>query len=139
MITNGSTVQVHYTGKLQDGEVFDSSEGREPLQFQVGSGNIINGFENAIIGKNVGDKITVTIPVDEAYGPVRQDLLVQVPTDKLPGKVEIGQILHADSGNGEPPVQVSVKEVYEDYVVIDGNHPLAGMELTFDIEILEVN
>lgn len=137
MITNGSTVQVHYTGKLQDGEVFDSSEGREPLQFQVGSGNIINGFEKAIIGKATGDKVNVTIPVDEAYGPVREDLFVQVPLDKLPGQVEVGQILQADPGNGQP-VQVMVKEVNEDHIIIDGNHPLAGMNLTFDIEIVDV-
>jgi peptidylprolyl isomerase len=137
MITNGSTVQVHYTGKLQDGEVFDSSEGREPLQFQVGTGNIINGFEKAIIGKTTGDKVNVTIPVDEAYGPVREDLFVQIPFDKLPGQVEVGQILQADSGNGQP-VQVMVKEVNEDHIIIDGNHPLAGMNLTFDIEIVDV-
>ncbi len=137
MITNGSTVQVHYTGKLSDGEIFDSSEGREPLQFQVGSGTIINGFEKAIMGKETGDKVTVTIPVDEAYGQIREDLFVKVPVDKLPGKVEVGQILQADAGNGNP-VQVKVKEVYEDHIIIDGNHPLAGLELTFDIEVLEV-
>jgi FKBP-type peptidyl-prolyl cis-trans isomerase 2 len=138
MIINGSTVQVHYTGKLKDGEVFDSSEGKEPLQFQVGGGNIINGFETAIMGKTPGDKVNVTIPVEEAYGPVREDLFVQVPLDKLPGEVEVGQILHADAGNGQTPVQVRVKEVNQDHIVIDGNHPLAGMELTFDIEIVDV-
>lgn len=138
MITNGSTVQVHYTGKLHDGEIFDSSEGREPLQFQVGNGNIINGFETAIMGKTPGDKVNVTIPVEDAYGPIREDLFVQVPLDKLPGQVEVGQILNADAGNGQAPVQVRVKEVNQDHIVIDGNHPLAGMELTFDIEIVDV-
>jgi FKBP-type peptidyl-prolyl cis-trans isomerase 2 len=137
MITNGSTVTVHYTGKLTDGEVFDSSEGREPLTFTVGSENIIPGFSNALIGKNVGDKVTATLAVDDAYGQIREDLFVEVPKDNLPGEVEVGQVLQADSGNGQP-VSVRVKEVYENHVVIDGNHPLSGMELNFDIEVLEV-
>ena len=137
MITQGSTVEVHYTGKLTNDEVFDSSEGKEPLKFEVGSGQIIPGFENAILGKNVGDKVTVSIDPTQAYGDVREDLLVKVPFDKMPGDVEVGQTLQADSGQGQP-VMVVVEQVNEDHVVINGNHPLAGKELAFDIEIVSV-
>jgi peptidylprolyl isomerase len=138
MVIKGSTVDVHYTGKLTTGEVFDSSEGREPLKFQVGAGQIIPGFEEAIIGKNIGDKVTINIQPENAYGELREDLIVKVPLDKLPGKVEVGQSLQA-VGSDNKPVQVMVKEVYEDHVLIDGNHPLAGKELLFDIEVMEIS
>ena len=138
MVIKGSTVDVHYTGKLTTGEVFDSSEGREPLKFQVGAGQIIPGFEEAIIGKNIGDKVTINIQPENAYGELREDLIVKVPLDKLPGKVEVGQSLQA-VGSDNRPVQVMVKEVYEDHVLIDGNHPLAGKELLFDIEVMEIS
>jgi peptidylprolyl isomerase len=137
MITQGSTVEVHYTGRFLDGEVFDSSEGKDPLQFEIGSGQIIPGFENAIMGKNIGEKVSVTVAPDQAYGPIREDLLVEVPTDKMPGPVEVGQLLQADGGDGGV-VQVIVKEVKEDVIIIDGNHPLAGQDLVFDIEIVSV-
>lgn len=134
MIQIGSTVNVHYTGKLKSGEVFDSSEGRDPLSFTIGSGQIIPGFENAVIGKNVGDKVTIEIDPTEAYGEYREDLLVKVENEQLPGPVEVGQVLQAD--NGGQPVNVTVKEVNEDHVIIDGNHPLSGKELIFDIEVV---
>ena len=137
MIEKGNVVAVHYTGKLTDGNMFDSSEGKDPLKFQVGSGQIIPGFENAIIGKNVGDKVTVNIPADQAYGQIREDLLVKVGKEQLPGEVQIGQSLSAQADNGQE-VNVIVKEINEDHVVIDGNHPLAGKELVFDIEVVEV-
>ena len=98
MITQGSTVEVHYTGRFPNEEQsFDSSEGRDPLKFEVGVGQVIPGFENAILGKNVGDKVQVTISATEAYGEVREDLFVQVPLDKLPGDVIVGQELQSDS------------------------------------------
>ena len=137
MIEKGNLVSVHYTGKLTDGNMFDSSQEREPLKFQVGSGQIIPGFENAIIGKNVGDKVTINIPADQAYGEVREDLLVKVEKNQLPGEVQIGQSLSAQANNGQE-VNVIVKEINEDHVIIDGNHPLAGKELVFEIEVLEV-
>ena len=138
MIKEGNMVDVHYTGKFSDGEVFDTTEGRDVLQFEIGAGQMITGFENSIIGKSLGDKFTVVIPAgDGAYGDVREDLFVKVPKDKLPGEVEVGQYLQADSGNGQP-IQVMVKEVNDDHIVIDGNHPLAGQELTFDIEIVNI-
>ena len=135
MIKEGSKVDVHYTGKLSTGEVFDSSEGKETLKFEVGSGQIIPGFEEAILGKSIGDKVTVTMSPEKAYGPVREELIVKVPLDKMPGDITVGQSLQAVS-DGNQPVQVTVKEVNEDHVVIDGNHPLAGKDLTFDIEIV---
>ena len=134
MIQIGSTVNVHYTGKLKSGEVFDSSEGRDPLSFTIGSGQIIPGFENAVIGKNVGDKVTIEIDPTEAYGEYREDLLVKVENEQLPGPLEVGQELQAD--NGGQPVNVTVKEVNEDHVIIDGNHPLSGKDLIFDIEVV---
>ena len=137
MIIKGSTVGVHYTGKLTTGEVFDSSEGREPLKFQVGSGQIIPGFEEAVLGKQPGDKVTINIKPENAYGEVRKDLFVKVPLDKMPGEVQVGQSLQA-VGNDNRPVQVVVKEVNEDHILIDGNHPLAGKELVFDIEVVDV-
>jgi FKBP-type peptidyl-prolyl cis-trans isomerase 2 len=137
MIIKGSTVGVHYTGKLTTGEVFDSSEGREPLKFQVGSGQIIPGFEEAVLGKQIGDKVTINIQPENAYGEVREDLFVKVPLDKMPGEVQVGQSLQA-VGADNRPVQVVVKEVNEDHIVIDGNHPLAGKELVFDIEVVDV-
>ena len=137
MIENGKVVSVHYVGKFADGEVFDSSEGREPLQFQVGTGQLIPGFENAIIGKVVGDKVTANISPENAYGLVREDLIVSVSIDKMPGDVEVGQALEAQGDDGQS-AQVFVKEVNEDNVVIDGNHPLAGKDLVFEIEVVEI-
>jgi len=137
MIQLGSTVKVHYTGKYTNGDVFDTSSGKDPLQFQIGSGQIIPGFESALIGKNVGDSLTVNIQPENAYGQINEELLVKVPKNRMPGPVEIGQTLQAVAENNQP-VQVIVREVTEEYVLIDGNHPLAGEELVFDIEVVEV-
>lgn len=137
MIENGKIVDVHYTGKLNDGSVFDSSEGREPLRFEVGSGQIIPGFESAIMGKVVGDKVTVTISPSEAYGESREELFVSIPNERLPGEVQVGQVLEATSQDGRSS-QVVVHEVNEDHVIINGNHPLAGKELVFDIEVVSI-
>lgn len=137
MIENGKIVSVHYTGKFPDGEVFDSSEGREPLQFEVGSGQLIPGFESAVLGKVVGDKVTANVNPEQGYGLVREDLIVSIPKDRMPGEVSVGQSLEAagDDGRG---AQVFVKEVLEDHVVIDANHPLAGKDLVFEIEVVDI-
>lgn len=137
MVETGKVVAVHYTGKLINGEMFDTSEGRDPLKFQVGSGQIIQGFEQAIIGKGIGEKVTVNIVADEAYGQIREDLVVSVPLSQMPGDVQVGQPLQATGENGQA-INVIVKEVTEDHVMIDGNHPLAGHDLVFDIEIVEI-
>lgn len=138
MIENGKLVSVHYTGKVKGDETpFDSSQDREPLKFQVGSGQIIPGFEKSIIGKNVGDKVTVEVSSEDGYGAVREDLLAKVKQEQLPGEVQVGQQLQAQSENGQP-VNVVVKEINEDHVLVDANHPLAGKDLTFDIEVVTV-
>lgn len=137
MIEKGNVVAVHYTGKFTDGEVFDSSLDKEPLKFQIGSGQIITGFESAILGKNVGDKISVNLTPEESYGDIREDLIVKVSHEQMPGDVEVGQSLQAQTENGQS-INVYVKEINEDYVLVDANHPLAGRSLMFDIEILEV-
>lgn len=137
MVQNGNTIKVHYTGKLSNGEQFDSSIGRDPLSFTVGRMEVIPGFENAVLGKEVGDKVQITIPSDEAYGNVDENLIVKVDNQMLNGqKFGVGQNLQVMTEQG--PYNVVVKEVYDSHIIIDGNHPLAGKELMFDIEVLEV-
>lgn len=137
MIENGTIVNVHYTGKLTDGSVFDSSEGRGSLRFEIGTGQIITGFENALIGKNIGDKVTVNIPPEQAYGSVIEELIVNVSIDRLPNNIEIGQVLEATLENGQS-TNVTIVNISEEHVTIDGNHPLAGQELVFDIEVVSL-
>ncbi len=135
----GDAVQVHYTGKLADGEVFDSSEGREPLGFSLGEGNVIPGFEKAIIGMQVGEAKDVVIPVNEAYGERYEQMIQTVPRDQMDLGVEpeIGMTveLHSESGEVIPLV---ISEVTETTVTVDGNHPLAGQELHFNIRLVEI-
>jgi peptidylprolyl isomerase len=135
----GDTVKVHYTGKLADGTVFDSSVGSEPYEFTLGQGQTISGFEQAVIGMKVGETKTVTIPVDEAYGPRRDDMIFEVGRDELPASInpEVGMQLQMNQGNGGIMI-VTITEVSEKTVKIDANHPLAGQDLTFDIELVEI-
>jgi peptidylprolyl isomerase len=138
MIEKGNTVEVHYTGRFPDEtEAFDTSVGKEPLKFQIGSGQIIPGFEDALIGKAIGDKITVNIPADQAYGEVREDLFIKMPHERMPEGVQAGQELMADTGQGQP-ISILVEDVNDDHVLINANHPLAGRELIFDIEVINV-
>lgn len=134
----GDNVQVHYTGTLDDGSVFDSSRAREPLEFTVGSGQVIAGFDSAISGMAPGEAKTVTLSADEAYGARRDDLLFTVPREQLPDSVEpeVGQQLQM-SQNGEVAV-VTVAEVTSDVVTLDANHPLAGRDLTFELEVVGI-
>jgi len=136
MIQQGNTVLVHYTGKLQDGTVFDSSEGRAPLQFTIGANQVIPGFENGLIGKAAGEKVTLNIPSEEAYGPIREELKVKVSNDQLPGKVEIGQGLQTVINN--QTVNLVVKEIMSEGALLDANHPLAGEDLIFEVEVVQV-
>jgi FKBP-type peptidyl-prolyl cis-trans isomerase SlpA len=133
-------VKVHYTGKLSNGEVFDSSIEREPMEFQVGSGQLIPGFENGVIDMKVSEKKTIVIPSEEAYGEARKELIQEVPKDRLPEdiKPEVGMGLVSKTPEGQE-IQLVVKEVKDDAIVVDGNHPLAGQELTFEVEIIEIN
>ncbi len=137
---NGDTVQVNYTGKLADGTVFDSSVGRDPLEFTLGKGNMIPGFEKAVLGMKVGEKKTVTIPSDEAYGPHLDDMVIEVPEEKLPSNIEpkVGQMLEATGQNGEK-IRFTITNISDNSTVtLDANHPLAGKDLTFDIELVKI-
>lgn len=136
----GNKVKVHYTGKLADGNVFDSSREREPIEFTVGAGQMIEGFDKAVEGMKVGDKQEVTIPSDKAYGPRVEEAIIAVPKEKLPQDMEpqVGMSVEAHSPEGQKQILVIV-EVKDTEVVLDGNHPLAGKDLIFEIELMEVN
>ncbi len=136
---SGDTVKVHYTGKLTSGEQFDSSAGREPLEFTVGAGQMIKGFDAAIPGMNVGDKKTINIPAAEAYGEKDPAAIIEFPIENVPEdmKLEPGMQLTLSNQHGQP-FPVVVKEVRPDVVVLDANHFLAGEELVFDIELVEI-
>ncbi len=136
---DGDTVKVHYTGTLENGEVFDTSQEREPLEFTLGQGQLIPGFEKAVIGLNVGDSTKVDIPSGEAYGELREDLVLNVPKDQLPADVEpqVGMQLQVNQPNGQP-VPVRITNITDEELTLDANHPLAGKDLSFKIELVEV-
>lgn len=135
---NGDTVRVHYTGTLPDGRVFDSSNGREPIEFTVGAGEVIRGVDDAVTGMQVGEEKSVTIPADSAYGPRRDELMLEVERSQFPPQVEpeIGQQFRL--GQGDQTVVVTVKDVSDARVTLDANHPLAGQDLTFSLELVEI-
>ncbi len=139
-VKTGDTVHIHYTGTLEDGTTFDSSQGRDPLAFQVGSGQIIPGLDSAIPGMEVGDKKTVTVPSDKAYGPVNPDMRQQVPRSDIPENIptEVGTRLQMQTQNGQV-VPVTVVAADDSAVTLDANHPLAGKDLTFDIEVVKID
>ena len=134
----GDNVKVHYTGKLDDGMVFDTSEGKAPLEFQMGQNQVIPGFEDAVVGMNPGDKKTFKIPCDQAYGERREELVAQIGREQFPDHLtlEIGQQLQVPQEEG-PPMVVRITAVTEETVTLDANHPLAGQDLTFEIELVE--
>jgi FKBP-type peptidyl-prolyl cis-trans isomerase 2 len=136
---NGDKVRVNYHGKLRTGETFDSSQGREPLEFTVGSGQVIKGFDEGVRGMSVGDKRTVEIGVQDAYGEKSQDMIIEFPKDQFPPDMnpEIGQQLMMSNGSGQS-FPVTIAEVREESVLLDANHPLAGQDLIFDIELVEI-
>jgi len=136
---HGDTVKVHYTGRFDDGQVFDSSSGREPLQFTIGQGQIIPGFEAAVVGMVPGQTKTEKIPSDQAYGNHDENMVAEIERKFVPEGLnpEIGQELEMEHPNGET-IPVIVTNVNESHVTIDANHPLAGKDLTFDIELLEI-
>jgi FKBP-type peptidyl-prolyl cis-trans isomerase 2 len=136
----GDAVKVHYTGKLEDGTVFDSSVSREPLGFTLGDGNMIKGFDAAVYGMVIGDKKTVNIPAAEAYGERRDDMMIEVPISQVPPNIqpEIGQQLMLQ-GQGGQPMPVTVVELTDEKIVLDANHDLAGKDLIFDIELVKIN
>ncbi len=138
-VKSGDKVKVHYHGKLTNGETFDSSEGREPLEFEVGAGMVIKGFDDGVTGMSTGEKKTLNIPFDEAYGPRNPEMLVEFPKDKFPSdmQLEVGSQLMMNNGAGQQ-FPVVVTEIKEEVVLLDANHPLAGQDLVFDIELVEI-
>lgn len=138
-VKTGDKVKLHYTGRLKDGKVFDSSRSRDPLQFEVGSGQVIQGVDKAVIGMEPGEKKSISIDPEEAYGDYDEKLLIDVPKERIPKdvKAEEGSILRLmDKQGREVPVRVA--ENKKDSIKVDANHPLAGEELDFDIELMEI-
>jgi peptidylprolyl isomerase len=135
----GDTVAVHYTGTLGDGTVFDSSRERQPLEFQLGSGQVIPGFDAAVEGLEQGQTVKTTIECEKAYGQRNEELVLQAPRANIPEGVqlEVGRRLQARSQDGQV-TRVTVTEVTDDTVTLDANHPLAGQDLTFEIELVEI-
>lgn len=138
-VQENNTIRVHYKGTLNDGEMFDSSEGREPLEFTVGAGQVIPGFDAAVLGMEVGEDKTFDIPADEAYGQADERLVQKVDKNQLPPELqpEPGMMLSSTMPDGQQ-IPVKVAEVAEDHIVIDANHPLAGKDLTFAITLVEI-
>ena len=139
-VKSGDTVKVHYHGRLTDGTTFDSSEGRDPLEFQVGSGQVIKGFDDGVSGMEVGEKKTIQIPVEEAYGEKNEDMVVQFPRANFPPDLnpEVGMQLTMTNNEGHA-IPVVIIEVKEDMVILDANHPLAGQDLIFDLELVSIS
>ena len=138
-VTSNSTVSVHYTGRLEDGTVFDSSlvEGREPLTATLGQGNLISGFENGLVDMIVGEKKTIEIEPENAYGQINPQMVNEVAKAQVPEGVRVGDMLQAMSPAG--PINVKVLDIKEDVVVLDANHPLAGQKLIFDLEVISIS
>ncbi len=140
MIETGHKVSVHYTGTFEDGEIFDSSKDRGPLDFEVGAGQMIKGFDAAVVGMKVGDAKQITLAPEDAYGPRNDEMMIDLPRTSFPEDMEIteGMQLQLTNPDGQPvPAMVAV--IGEENVTMDVNHPMAGKTLTFDIEIVEVN
>jgi FKBP-type peptidyl-prolyl cis-trans isomerase 2 len=138
-VKNGDTVRVHYTGSLSDGQIFDSSVDREPLEFTVGEHRVVPGFEQAVLGMSVGESKTAHLPADQAYGQRDDRLVIQVSKDQLPPNmaVKLNDRLQMQSRDGRV-MNVTVAEISDDSLVLDGNHFLAGKDLIFDIELVEI-
>lgn len=137
--SKGDSVKVHYTGKLTNGNIFDTSSNREPLGFVLGDGNMIKGFDAAVYGMKVGDQKSVTIPSQEAYGEKRDDMMMDVPLSQVPANIkpEVGMELSLQNQAGQP-IPVKVTHVDEEKITLDANHPLAGEDLIFDITLVEI-
>jgi len=138
-VKQNDTVKVHYTGKLTDGQVFDTSEGKDPIEFTLGKGQLIPGFEKGLIDMKLKEKKTITIPKEEAYGEPREDLVQEVEKSQLPEdiKPEVGMGLVSKTPDGRE-MNLVVAEVKDETIVVDGNHPLAGKDLVFDLEVVEI-
>ena len=136
---NGDNVSVHYTGKLSDGSVFDSSENRDPLEFEIGAGQVIKGFEDGVTGMEPGDSKKIEIPVADAYGTYRDDMVVTVSRKQFPEEVnpEVGQLYEIPQPNDQV-ITAQITNIEGTDVTLDANHPLAGKDLTFELELVEI-
>ena len=135
----GDKVRVHYHGKLTSGDTFDSSKDREPLEFEIGSGSVIKGFDIGVTGMGIGEKKTINIPYNDAYGPRKSDMMFEMPKEKFPTDIEIKtglQLMMSDGSGHKFPVTVT--QLKGEIVMLDANHPLAGQDLIFDIELVEI-
>jgi len=139
-INTGDKVKVHYTGSLEDGSVFDTSDGRDPLEFTIGESQVIPGFEKAVLDLNPGESTKITIPSNQAYGEVREDMMVEVERAKLPDNItpQLGLQLALNQPDGQS-IPVIISKLTESHITLDANHPLAGKDLTFEIELVSVN
>ncbi|ACU63888.1 FKBP-type peptidyl-prolyl cis-trans isomerase [Chitinophaga pinensis] len=138
-VKNGDTVRVHYHGRLTNGTTFDSSEGRDPLEFKVGAGMVIKGFDNGVVDMTIGEKRTLNIPVEEAYGPKNDELIMEFPKENIPSDLnpQVGMDLQMSNPQGQVfPVKVAA--IGDTSITLDANHPLAGEALIFDIELVEI-
>jgi FKBP-type peptidyl-prolyl cis-trans isomerase SlpA len=138
-VKENNTVKVNYTGKLTDGQVFDSSEGKEPLEITLGQGKLIPGFEKGLMDMKLNEKKTITIAKDEAYGDVNDALIQEVKKEQLPQDMtpEVGMGLVSKTPDGQE-INLLIVDVKDETIVVDGNHPLAGKDLVFDLEVLEI-
>jgi len=138
-VQGNETVKLHYTGKLNDGQVFDSSLQREPLEIKLGEGRLIPGFEKGLVAMKVNEKKTITIPKEEAYGEVQKELFQKIPNDNLPQEIkpEVGMGLVSKNPDGSER-QLRIADVKDEFIIVDANHPLAGQDLTFELELLEI-
>jgi len=136
---SGDTVRVHYTGTLNNGQVFDSSKSRDPLEFTLGAGMVIAGFDAAVTGLSPGESTTTKIPVDKAYGPYQKEMVAEIERANIPAdfELEVGQRLEMQVPNGDA-MAVTITDIQGDTVTLDGNHPLAGQDLTFELELVEI-
>jgi FKBP-type peptidyl-prolyl cis-trans isomerase 2 len=138
-VKDKDTVRVHYTGKFADGEIFDDSKGRDPIEFTLGAGQVIPGFESAVLNMAVSETKTVNIPAAEAYGEQRQELIQSVPISELPEEIkpEVGMQLVSQAPDGQE-IPLTITEVHAETITVDANSPLAGKDLTFDLELVEI-
>jgi len=138
-VVNGNTIKVHYTGKLTDGEQFDSSEGKDPLEFKVGAGMVVPGFDKAVLGMEIGETKTVTIPCKDAYGTRTDDMVVDIPRNEFPADftANVGEKLLITLGDGNQ-IPVTITKIDESIVRLDANHKLAGKDLVFTITLVEI-
>jgi FKBP-type peptidyl-prolyl cis-trans isomerase 2 len=138
---NGDKVTVHYTGKFEDGKIFDTSIDGQPLSFELGNGQVIQGFNDALVGMEPGESKTVTIPPDKAYGDYKKELVIKIERNKLPPDADpqIGQKLSANHSGNKTKINFTIVEIENDVLTLDANHVLSGRNLVFDIELVEIS